>query len=77
VSAAISNITISTYAMVAFGGKRSAESLKIMKEICNREWGLLLLDEVHVVPACTHSSGDACDAEAKQLIGVDGLACAW
>ncbi|KAF3654174.1 hypothetical protein FXO38_15263, partial [Capsicum annuum] len=37
--------------MVAFGGKRSEESEKIIEEIRNREWGLLLMDEVHVVPA--------------------------
>ena len=37
--------------MVCFSGKRSAESKKIMEEIQNREWGLLILDEVHVVPA--------------------------
>lgn len=49
--ATVSNITITTYTMVAFGGKRSAESLRIMNEICSREWGLLILDEVHVVPA--------------------------
>ena len=33
------------------GGKRSEESEKIIEEIRNREWGLLLMDEVHVVPA--------------------------
>jgi hypothetical protein len=32
--------------MVAFGGKRSEESQKIIEEIQNREWGLLLMDEV-------------------------------
>ncbi|KAH7653075.1 DNA helicase protein [Dioscorea alata] len=37
--------------MVAFGGKRSEDSEKIIEEIRNREWGLLLMDEVHVVPA--------------------------
>jgi len=37
--------------MVAFGGKRSKDSLKVMEEIQKREWGLVLLDEVHVVPA--------------------------
>ncbi len=66
----VSGITITTYTMVAFGGKRSEESLKIMKgkrrgitqraelqllifklELQEREWGLVLLDEVHVVPA--------------------------
>ncbi|CAG7902618.1 unnamed protein product, partial [Brassica rapa] len=39
------------YKRVAFGGKRSEESEKIIEEMRNREWGLLLMDEVHVVPA--------------------------
>lgn len=47
----IANVTITTYTMIAFGGKRSKESLEIMKELQSREWGLLILDEVHVVPA--------------------------
>ena len=37
--------------MVSFSGRRSEESQKVMEEIASREWGLLLLDEVHVVPA--------------------------
>ncbi|XVE64808.1 hypothetical protein DITRI_Ditri07aG0131700 [Diplodiscus trichospermus] len=44
-------VVVTTYNMVAFGGKRSEESEKIIGEIRNREWGLLLMDEVHVVPA--------------------------
>ncbi|KAH7432496.1 hypothetical protein KP509_07G025300 [Ceratopteris richardii] len=44
-------VVVATYNMVAFGGKRSEESEKIIEEIRNREWGLLLMDEVHVVPA--------------------------
>lgn len=32
-------------------GKRSEESEHIMNIIRSREWGLLLMDEVHVVPA--------------------------
>lgn len=44
-------VVVTTYNMVAFGGKRSEESEKIIEEIRNREWGLLLMDEVHVVPA--------------------------
>ncbi|XP_058199507.1 general transcription and DNA repair factor IIH helicase subunit XPB1 isoform X2 [Rhododendron vialii] len=46
-----SGVVVTTYNMVAFGGKRSEESEKIIEEIRNREWGLLLMDEVHVVPA--------------------------
>ncbi|CAN0841230.1 General transcription and DNA repair factor IIH helicase subunit XPB1 [Linum grandiflorum] len=44
-------VVVTTYNMIAFGGKRSEESEKIIEEIRNREWGLLLMDEVHVVPA--------------------------
>eukprot|EP00697_Spironema_sp_BW2_P016819 gnl/Spiro4/825_TR455_c0_g1_i1.p1 gnl/Spiro4/825_TR455_c0_g1~~gnl/Spiro4/825_TR455_c0_g1_i1.p1 ORF type:complete len:845 (+),score=299.24 gnl/Spiro4/825_TR455_c0_g1_i1:87-2621(+) len=47
----VCGITITTYSMIAHQGKRSAQSAKIMEQIENREWGLLLLDEVHVVPA--------------------------
>ncbi|KAI4304988.1 hypothetical protein L6164_028380 [Bauhinia variegata] len=44
-------VVVTTFNMVAFGGKRSEESEKIIEEIRNTEWGLLLMDEVHVVPA--------------------------
>uniref|UniRef100_A0A7S3VI15 DNA 3'-5' helicase n=1 Tax=Dunaliella tertiolecta TaxID=3047 RepID=A0A7S3VI15_DUNTE len=47
----VSGVTITTFTMVAFSGKRSEESEKVMEAIRSREWGLLLLDEVHVVPA--------------------------
>ena len=39
-------VVVTTYNMVAFGGKRSEESEKIIEEIRNREWGLLVMDEV-------------------------------
>nr|XP_043639888.1 general transcription and DNA repair factor IIH helicase subunit XPB1-like [Erigeron canadensis] len=44
-------VVVTTYNMVAFKGNRSERSAKFFKEISNREWGLLLMDEVHVVPA--------------------------
>ncbi|KAK6130022.1 hypothetical protein DH2020_036244 [Rehmannia glutinosa] len=44
-------VVVTTYNMIAFSGKRSEEAEKIFEEIRNREWGLLLMDEVHVVPA--------------------------
>jgi DNA excision repair protein ERCC-3 len=44
-------VLITTYTMVSFGGKRSDKSKETMDIITNREWGLLLMDEVHVVPA--------------------------
>ncbi|KAK3165132.1 hypothetical protein QOZ80_1AG0029310 [Eleusine coracana subsp. coracana] len=47
----MASVVVTTYNMVAFGGKRSEDSEKIIEEIRNREWGLLLMDEVHVVPA--------------------------
>ncbi|KAI8321996.1 DNA repair helicase rad25 [Martensiomyces pterosporus] len=44
-------IVISTFSMVANTRKRSYEAQKMMDFLNSREWGLLLLDEVHVVPA--------------------------
>ena len=44
-------IVVSTYSMVAFSGNRAYESRKMMDFLRNTEWGLLMLDEVHVVPA--------------------------
>ena len=44
-------VTITTYTMVAYSGRRSDEAARVMDDISGREWGLILLDEVHVVPA--------------------------
>lgn len=44
-------VMVTTYTMIAYTGRRSDESQKVMDMISSREWGLLLLDEVHVVPA--------------------------
>ncbi|KAL8303843.1 hypothetical protein RB594_002924 [Gaeumannomyces avenae] len=44
-------IIVTTYAMVTNARKRSHDSAKMMDFLKNREWGLMLLDEVHVVPA--------------------------
>jgi DNA excision repair protein ERCC-3 len=44
-------IVVSTYSMVANTRNRSHESQKMMDFLRSREWGFLLLDEVHVVPA--------------------------
>ena len=44
-------IVVSTYSMVANTGKRSHDSQKMMDFLLSREWGFVILDEVHVVPA--------------------------
>ncbi|KAJ9059204.1 DNA repair helicase RAD25 [Entomophthora muscae] len=44
-------VVISTYSMVGNIKHRSHSSKKMMEFLQGREWGLLLLDEVHVVPA--------------------------
>ncbi|KAJ3292341.1 hypothetical protein HK104_005364 [Borealophlyctis nickersoniae] len=44
-------VLISTYTMVTYSGNRAYHAEKIMNYIRSREWGFLLLDEVHVVPA--------------------------
>lgn len=44
-------ILITTYTMLAFSGKRSYDAKKVMDWLKEKEWGLMILDEVHVVPA--------------------------
>ncbi|KIH86559.1 DNA excision repair protein ERCC-3 [Sporothrix brasiliensis 5110] len=44
-------IIITTYSMVTNTRERAHESAKMIKFLQSREWGLMLLDEVHVVPA--------------------------
>ena len=44
-------VLITTYTMMSFSGRRSDKAQEVMESIRGREWGLLLMDEVHVVPA--------------------------
>jgi len=44
-------VCISTYSMVAYTGRRTYTAEENMKFIESQEWGLLLLDEVHTIPA--------------------------
>lgn len=44
-------ILISTYSMVSHGGPRSAEGQIQIDRMREREWGLMILDEVHVASA--------------------------
>lgn len=44
-------VIICTYSMVTQNTKRAHDSKQVMDFITSREWGLMVLDEVHVVPA--------------------------
>ncbi|KAI9147509.1 DNA excision repair ERCC-3 [Paramyrothecium foliicola] len=44
-------IIVTTYSMVTNSRERAYDSLQMMNFLQSREWGLMLLDEVHVVPA--------------------------
>lgn len=44
-------IIICTYSMVTQNTRRAHDSKQTMDQITAREWGLMVLDEVHVVPA--------------------------
>ncbi|KAK9451964.1 P-loop containing nucleoside triphosphate hydrolase protein [Limtongia smithiae] len=44
-------LVVSTYSMVANTRNRSHDSQKMMDFLTSREWGFVILDEVHVVPA--------------------------
>nr|CAB3243291.1 TFIIH basal transcription factor complex helicase XPB subunit-like [Phallusia mammillata] len=45
------SIAISTYSMMGHTMKRAYESEKVMEWIRSQEWGLIILDEVHTIPA--------------------------
>ena len=49
--AADAGVMVCTYSMIAGTFKRAAGSQRVFDAIVGREWGLILLDEVHVVPA--------------------------
>ncbi|KAK0276699.1 DNA repair helicase RAD25 [Friedmanniomyces endolithicus] len=44
-------IIVCTYSMVTQNTRRAYDSQQTMDQITKREWGLMVLDEVHVVPA--------------------------
>jgi len=44
-------VCISTYPMIARTERCNAETTEVMKILKDREWGLMLLDEVHTIPA--------------------------
>ncbi|KAI9336567.1 P-loop containing nucleoside triphosphate hydrolase protein, partial [Obelidium mucronatum] len=46
-----SGILVTTYTMITHSGKRAWDTARMIEFIAGREWGLLILDEVHVVPA--------------------------
>ncbi|AFP65559.1 DNA repair helicase (nucleomorph) [Chroomonas mesostigmatica CCMP1168] len=45
------DIIITTYSMISFSGQRAKLSASLLNEIKSREWGIVILDEVHIVPA--------------------------
>lgn len=46
-------VLVTTYSMLTHEGRRSEEAMRVINEMQSKEWGLMLLDEVHVVPAET------------------------
>ncbi|KAG1661513.1 General transcription and DNA repair factor IIH helicase subunit XPB [Nymphon striatum] len=46
-----SGICVTTYSMITHTQKRSWEAERVMQWLKDQEWGLMLLDEVHTIPA--------------------------
>jgi DNA excision repair protein ERCC-3 len=46
-----SSICVTTYSMITHTQKRSWEAEQVMKWLTDQEWGIMLLDEVHTIPA--------------------------
>ncbi|CAF0803532.1 unnamed protein product [Didymodactylos carnosus] len=42
---------VSTYSMIAHTQRRNVETAEVMEQLTDREWGLMLLDEAHTIPA--------------------------
>ncbi|XP_065573948.1 general transcription and DNA repair factor IIH helicase/translocase subunit XPB-like isoform X2 [Artemia franciscana] len=45
------SILITTYPMITYGQKRTYEGEQTMKWLQDQEWGIMVLDEVHTIPA--------------------------
>ncbi|XP_062463779.1 general transcription and DNA repair factor IIH helicase subunit XPB [Pezoporus occidentalis] len=45
------SVAISTYSMLGHTTKRSWEAERVMEWLKSQEWGLMILDEVHTIPA--------------------------
>ncbi|CAK9297206.1 unnamed protein product [Gordionus sp. m RMFG-2023] len=45
------SICITTYSMIAHTNKRSWEAERVMEQLTLRDWGIMVLDEVHTIPA--------------------------
>jgi len=69
-----SGIVVSTYSMVANTHNRSHESKKMMEFLTSREWGFILLDEVHVVPAAMFRRV-VTTIKAHSKLGLTGMVC--
>ena len=48
---ALAPVVLSTYSMISYGGARGERASRAMSMIGAATWGLLLLDEVHALPA--------------------------
>ena len=62
-------IIISTYSMVTQTKNHSYDTGKMMEFLTGREWGLMILDEVHVVPAAIFRKATA-DIKTHSKLGL-------
>eukprot|EP00397_Hematodinium_sp_SG-2012_P017331 GEMP01017718.1.p1 GENE.GEMP01017718.1~~GEMP01017718.1.p1 ORF type:complete len:687 (+),score=146.55 GEMP01017718.1:103-2163(+) len=46
-------VLVSTYSMLGYSGKRSSSTQYVLNQVRNLTWGLLIVDEVQVMPAKT------------------------
>mmetsp|Transcript_14221 Transcript_14221/g.16651 ORF Transcript_14221/g.16651 Transcript_14221/m.16651 type:complete len:840 (+) Transcript_14221:290-2809(+) len=72
-------LLVTSYSFISYTGSRSIEATQVINQVKSREWGLLLMDEVHVVPAkmfrkaLTHCKGHAKLGLSATLVREDGL----
>jgi DNA excision repair protein ERCC-3 len=69
-------ILITTYTMLTYSGKRAYDAQGMMEFIKSKQWGFMLLDEVHVVPADMFRKVlTIVPAHAK--LGLTGIKCSF
>ena len=61
--------------MLTFSGTRAYDAQQMMKFIQEREWGLIILDEVHVVPAEMFEKGNVFAFSVHTLISAVVRSC--
>uniref|UniRef100_A0A8C3M227 General transcription and DNA repair factor IIH helicase/translocase subunit XPB n=1 Tax=Chrysolophus pictus TaxID=9089 RepID=A0A8C3M227_CHRPC len=69
------SIAISTYSMLGHTTKRSWEAERVMEWLKSREWGLMILDEVHTIPGKEMVCRPSCSKMFRRVLTIVQAHC--